>query len=222
MDSLLIQKIAELHSLQDTLIKHSSQLQTSVDSIKSESLLIKSLPFIGVIIGGLITYFGQYYLKNKDLSIALVKETRDTISKMFTGLTSLNFSLRELAYLEVDSKYQYQISCTETGNNQKRALEEHYNDYKYIADCRSKIAFSISDINSGFLNYYKCKNEKIPATTISKLNEFTSHILNLQRHPEYPEDLEITTQILNDDILNLRNEYTKNSAEIQIIVTSLT
>jgi len=141
MDSLFLKKLAEIGYLQDTLIKHSQQLQTSIDKINSESLFIKYLPFIGVIIGGLITYFGQYFLKNKDLKMALVKETRDTVSKMFIGLTSLNFSLRELAYLEVDSKYQYQLSCKETGDNQKRALEEHYNDYKYIAECRGKIAF---------------------------------------------------------------------------------
>ena len=221
MDSLLLNKITEIHYLQDTLLKHSHELQTSIDNIKSENLFIKFLPFIGVIIGGLITYLGQYYLKNKDLKIALVKESRDTISKMFIGLTSLNFSLRELAYLEVDSKYQFQLSCKEAGEDQKRALEEHYNDYKYIAECRAKIASSISEINSGFLTYYKCKNENIPASTLSKLNEFTSHILNLQRQTEYAEDSEITTPILNKDISDLRTEYTKNIADLQIIITGL-
>ena len=221
MDSLILNKFIEIHNLQDTLISHSNLLQKSIDSIKNENFFIKFLPFIGVIIGGLIAYFGQYILKNKDSKIALIKERREMISKMFTGLTSLNFSLRELAYLEVDSKYQYQLSCTESDENKKRALEEHYNDYKFIAEYKNKIAGSISDVNTGFLTYYKCKNEPMPSSTIFKLNEFTSHILHLQRHPEYPENIEITTEILDTDIRNLRTEYTKNIADIQVIVTTL-
>ena len=35
MDSLLVAKLTELRNLQDTLISHSHQLQTSIDNIKS-------------------------------------------------------------------------------------------------------------------------------------------------------------------------------------------
>jgi len=222
MDSLLLKKLVEIHSLQDTLIFHTNNLQSEFNSFKSETIWLKLLPFFGVIIGGLIAYFGQYFLKNREIKVSIDGEKREVVGKIFNCLTRLDFYLRELAYLEVDSKYQYYLSCTETGNNQKKALEEHYNDYKYLAKYRIKIAAALSAIQNGFLTYYKLNKTIIPIAHSIKLTELKNTILNLKRPREYNESLnEIKAETLENDIVNLKNDYTKNLEDILTIANKL-
>ena len=171
-----------------------------------------------MIIGGLLTYLGQSFLKNREIKITNENNKREAVNKIFTNLTGLNFCLRELAYLEVDSKFQFQISCKETGDNKKRALEEHYNDYKYIAENRSKISIALSEIQTGFMSYYKISKLSIPESHSLILLELNNHILNLKRHTEYPESLDLTTEMVEIDILTLKKEYTKNITSIENIV----
>jgi hypothetical protein len=230
MDSLLLKKLTEIYSFQDTLMLHTQKLQESVTELKTESLLLKTLPFIGVIVGGIITYVGQSVLKNREIKLSTSNGITDAINKIFSNLSILTFSLKELAYLETDSKYQYYLSCTESGEKQKKALDEHYNDYKYIAEIKTKIAFAISEIDSSFTSYYRLKKIKIPDNTVTILNTFSNHLLNLKRHPGYdiPTDEEIrkglknvTDEVTISDITKLFFEYNKLTMSIKELATEL-
>ena len=153
MDTLLVKKLAEIRSLQDFVVRHTNEINDAISKFENENLFLKFLPFLGVIVGGALTYYGQKVLKEKEYKIATSRAISDSINQVFINITLLGFLLKELAYLEVDSKYQYYLSCTETGENQKKALDEHYNDYKYISDIKSKISNSLGSIISGCTSY---------------------------------------------------------------------
>lgn len=210
-DSLIIQKLAELQTAQDTSIVHLAKIEQLINGIKSESIFLKLLPLIGVIIGGLITWFIQRSLKNKELNLQLLRDTKDTTNKILFALTSIHFHLRELAYLEVDSKYQYYGSQTEKIEDvRKRAYDEHYNDYKYISDVKAKISTCVAEINSNFTTYYKLKNLAVEQTLLDELDVFTNHILNLPREEEFDLTKEVTNDMLKLKISNLTSIYLQN------------
>ncbi len=209
-DSLLIQKISEVRILQDSTFNQLEHIDKIVSGLKNETLFLKLLPLIGVIIGGFITWWIQKSIKDKELNLITFREIKDATTKIITSLTSLQFHLKELAYLEVDSKYQFQLSQTTTGDEQKRALEEHYNDYKYIADVKNKISSCVAEVSSNFSSYYKLKKIDTPSDTSSKLTTFINHILTLEREQEFPLTPEVTSEVLKNKIDTLTSEYTKN------------
>ena len=210
MDSLLIKKLFAIQSVQDTLLNHTVKLQQVIETIKSESIWLKLLPFFGVILGAVMAYCGQFFLKRQDINVINRKEKREAVNKIFKNLTLLEFYLRELAYLEVDSKYQYQIYCKEDGDGKKRALEEHYNDYKYIADNRAKIAAALSELQTSFATYYQIEKELVSDDCTKLLDQLSTHIIGLKRHSDYDEKLDLTTEMLEQDISTLKDEYSRN------------
>ena len=189
-DSLLLQKLSEVKLLQDTLSSQVSHIDSIVSSIKGESWFYKLLPLIGVLLGGFITWWTQKQLKERELRLTIFKELKDTSNKILSSLTNLQFQLKELAYLEVDSKHQFHIYCTsEEESERERAYEEHYNDYKYIADVKNKISLFVADITSNFAAYYKLSNTAIPNSVQNLLSTFTTHILNLPREKPFQKSL---------------------------------
>lgn len=220
-DSLLISKISEIKGLQDSTLNKLNHINEVVNNLKNESLFLKLLPLIGVIIGGLITWWIQKSLKNKELKLATFRELNNASNKIITSLINLQFHLKELAYLEVDSKYQYYLSQTTTGDESKRALEEHYNDYKYISDYKNKVSTCVGDAFSNFSTYFQLKKLAMPISTSNSLLEFTNHILTLQREKEFSLTPEVTSKNLYDKIELLTNEYTRNINKILNLATAL-
>lgn len=230
MDSTLVHHLSEAITNQDTLLNITKQLKTDIQSLKQENIFLKILPFLGVILGAVITYFGQHILKKKDLKFATNKYISESISNLFTQIGTVSFNLKELAYLEVDSKYQYYLSCIEEGEGKKRALEEHYNDYKYIADVKTKIINAISEIDASINCYYKLKDEMIPPNTITTLNIFSNHILTIKRFDgfEIPTQEEynnnekiVSTEMIENSIHTLFLNYDQFTINIRQIISSL-
>jgi hypothetical protein len=214
-DSIIILKLEQLKQIQDSNFVHLNKVEQLVLGIKNESLFLKLLPLIGVIIGGLITWWIQKSLKDKELKLTLLRELKETSNKILTAVTSLQFHLKELAYLEVDSKYQYYLSQTEeTADGKKRAMDEHYNDYKYISDVKTKISSCVADINSNFVAYHKLTNKPMEQSLTNELLAFTEHILALKRELEFNIAKEVTTESLNLKIENLSKDYTKDIKKI--------
>jgi hypothetical protein len=213
MDTLLIKKLVEIRSLQDSLVLHSKEINYAISKLESENLLLKFLPFLGVIVGGALTYYGQKVLKEKEYKIATSRAISDSINQVFINVTQLNFLLKELAYLEVDSKFQHYLACTETGENSKKALDEHYTDYKYISETKSKISNSLGSIISGFSSYYKLQNMALPPNTTTILNTFSNHLLNLPRQTDYPiptpNELSLGQNIVTDSMTS--SDFTRLS-----------
>lgn len=98
MDSLYSKKLSDIYSLLDSLLVQTNDLQVAVDAIKSESLFLKFLPFIGVIVGGLITYFGQYLLKTREVKLVISKSINDTINKMYVNINLITFYLKDIVF----------------------------------------------------------------------------------------------------------------------------
>ena len=149
-DSLLLQKIAELKMLQDSTANQIAHINNAVINLKSEGWFYKSLPLIGVVVGGLITWLIQKSLKDKELRLTNFRELKDTSNRILTSLIGLQFQLKELTYLEVDTNFQYYIYSTSEDIERKRAYEEIYNNYKYKADVKSKIGPYVAEVNSSF------------------------------------------------------------------------
>lgn len=126
----------------------------------------------------------------------------------------MQFQLKELAYLEVDTNFQYYIYSTSEDIERKRAYEEIYNNYKYKADVKSKIGPYVAEVNSSFIAYYKLSNKNLPDTLNTSLDDFTNHILNLPGDPELEDGIEFTTSIFDDKLTALTAEYTTNISEL--------
>jgi hypothetical protein len=206
-DSILINKIEKFIQLSDSTSIDVNIIEEGVNSLKDESIWLKSLPLIGVVIGGLITYLAQKHIKDKELALIKIREKKESINKCMLALFNLRFYLKELAYLEFDSKYQYYLSLTETEESAKKALDEHYNDYKYITEYKNKIANCIAEINSNLFSHYKTVGKEMPDETKNMLNNFSNHNLNLRRYEELELDIEINTEFMRTQINSLANEY---------------
>jgi hypothetical protein len=220
MDSLIVKKLIDIISTQDSLMLHTKKLEEVVNASKP-SLLLQLLPFIGVIVGGVIAYTGQNILKNKELKLTRLTTINSAVNKIFSNLTCLTFYLKELAYLEVDSKYQFYLSLTEQGKFKDRALEEHYDDYKYAAELKSKTAIAVSEIDSSFASYYRLKNQSVPANTATILNTFGNHLINLKKHYGFDEETVVETEQVHRDVENLFSEYNKLILPIRQLATAL-
>jgi hypothetical protein len=206
-DSLLIRKILELRNLQDSNANHMYEIQKSIDSIAHESWFFKMLPLLGVIVGGAITWLAQNSLKKSELKNNNQKELKVNSNKILTSLISLQFQLKELAYLEVDTNYQLYLYYTSENTEKLRAYEEMYNNYKFKADVKNKISLYVSDIYSGFTTYYRLSNIEIPNDLSTLLEEFTNHIMNLPPDPEWQEGQEFSSETFTERQTILVAEY---------------
>jgi hypothetical protein len=220
-DSLLLQKILELKILQDSTSIRINHLSELITGIKSESWFYKSLPLIGVLVGGLITWFIQNSLKKKELSLANFRELKDTSKGILTSLIGLQFQLKELAYLEVDTNLEDYIYKTCGELEKKRAYEELYNNYKYKAEIKSKVSSCVAEINSGFIAYYKLLKQAVPESMNTMLNNFTEHILKLPKDPPWDNKINDTTEYFSLREQGLATEYTKNIKELVDLTKSL-
>jgi hypothetical protein len=208
-DSLIVQKLIVLKQFQDSTNVHLSNIEQVLNSNKSESILLKLLPFLGVLVGGLITWFVQRSVKNFEFKLLVEKEIRDVSCRVLTSLTIMQFHLKELAFLEVDSKYQYYLShSADSEEGKKRALEEHYNDYTYISNVKEKLSSCVADVNSTVSSYYKLSKKNMPDDVSNLLLKFTKHILSLQRAEEFDFNTEVTSDDLKRLIDELSAEYT--------------
>lgn len=81
-DSLLLQKIVELKILQDSTANQIAHINNVVAGLKSEGWFYKSLPLIGVLVGGLITWLIQKSLKDKELRLTNFRELKDTSNRI--------------------------------------------------------------------------------------------------------------------------------------------
>ncbi len=223
MNELIFRRIDSLYALHQTFSGKFDTLQTSVNDLKPENIWWKVLPpLLGVILGAVISYFGQRYLKKLDISQAIQKERREAISKITAGIFTLNFSLKEWAYLEVDSKYQWNIyENAADPDPKKKALDEHYNDYSYIAQHKKNIAVALSDITGSFHNYYRCLNQAVPAATDTALQELSSHILSLERQTEFSSGKAVDILVVQNATKLMQAEYTKNIQGIRTLANTL-
>lgn len=81
MDSLMVQRFTEIIAKQDSLLKHTTKLETAVHAAGKSSLWLQLLPFIGVIAGGIIAYAGQSLIKNKELRLTKLTAINSAINK---------------------------------------------------------------------------------------------------------------------------------------------
>ena len=221
-DTLLLQKISELKGLQDSAIIHLNKIDHIVSGLKSESIFYKLLPLIGVLLGGLITWWIQKDLKEKEFQLTIFREIKEISNKILNSLTNLQFQLKELAYLEVDSKYQFYIYNTSPNEKEKqRAYEEHYSDYKYITDVKNKVSMFVAEVNSNFSAHYKLSKIPFPDSLQTRLSEFTKHIFYLKREKEFASDEEVTTEMLQNKINNLCTDYVQHIDGLLDIVKDL-
>ena len=214
MDSLLVSKLNQIRAVQDSLLITTHNLQVATHDATSLRLWQMFLPFIGVIVGGAITYWGQSHLKGRDTADLREKERREARNTVIAYLNRLYYYLGELAYLEIDSKLQYQLSISLTGEYRKRALEEHYNDYEYISSNRTKVTEAMAAVQTGFMTCYELRNTAIPDDVSGKLKDLNEHLLNLRTPDDYDRKRDLTTEELKRDVANLRSEYTRNLPEV--------
>ena len=227
MDSLFIKKLDHLTTIQDTILVHTNKIEALINNATGENWIIKGLPFLGVVVGGIITYYAQNVLKKKDIQIAKNNQRSESICDLIAKVSMLPYFFKELAYLEVDSKYQYYIYLSYTEESKKKALKEHYNDYNYIAENKTKIIELVGAINANINKIFRLKNNAVPDNITIVLATFNNHILNLKRHDGFdadfynPETNELTTEIINEEIDKLFLEYNQQTIYIKNIASSI-
>jgi hypothetical protein len=231
MDSLILQKLTLIHNTEDSVLHHLENLQEVVEKIKPESTFFKLLPFIGVIVGGVLTYVGQYLLKNREVETTNNKSVSETINKLYLSITQIKFFLRQLAHAEVNSRFQVYNHYTNTEEIAKKiALEEHYLGSKLKKEINEKMAFCVSDLIAAFRQYYRLKKVSTPKETLEKLDNFSDHLITLRHHggfdlPTQQDDVEEhnlkTSDIARKDINKLFIEYNSRTDEIKNLIATL-
>jgi len=224
MDTInILYKTLTILLMNDTLIiKSLNEIHNLITNNQNESFYLKLLPSLGVITGVLLTMLGQYLIKNHELKLSLIKEARDAKHKILLNLICLQSYLGELAYLEIDSKYQYFLSETESlVESRKKALDEHYNDYKYISECKSKITNCIAEINASIFCYHECKKIKISDEDYDTLKTSIESIFNLRRPDHYDTIYKVNQDDLDNDIQILKSNYLQSLNDIEEFANDL-
>jgi hypothetical protein len=219
MDSLLLNRLDAFQIVQDSISKHTIDIQGKVDSLSSDHIS-KYMPIIVVIIGALATLWVSYLQKNREYRLVKGKELQATLNKLYADQILLKFYLQELAYLEVDSKFQLICSEIELGESQKIALTEHYNDYKYISENKIKIASTLADINSGFQFYTKNRRTAMNTTGHEQLITMTEKLLNLPNLEPYT-DMENANNSQKNDIVKLKEKYVNEMSPLKGLISKL-
>lgn len=213
MDSIVVQKLFYIGVTQDSILNSLHEIRSLVINFKSESFWIKVLPFIGVIVGGIITYFGQNFLKRKDIFLLQKKEVRDNVNNLLTNIVYLKFLLKEMAYMEVANNYQYYLSNKKIGN-----MDGYTHNYKYITESRAKIWQTVSEIYASCNLYYKHKKIPIPPENIFKLNNFVSHFFTLKSPKQYDIDTIVTQEMTRSDSENFYNDFAQNIFIVESLI----
>ena len=204
-DSSVIKKLVEIENSIDSLQNY---VQT-VSLQTQQNLFIQAQPFIGVLIGGLLAYLSQYLIKKAEVRQNKESAIRNAIAKIEMNISLIRIHLSEIAYLQIDSRYQYYLSETYKEQYRKeRALAEHYEDYKFIANHKITIAQCIGVIQESITTFFKLKRKNIPDEIKYDLEDFIEFVENeiVLREPFDIGDNKVEEKL--DILINdLKHEY---------------
>jgi hypothetical protein len=150
-------KSDSLHNLIETVI-----IRDAPDKQPKENPIHDYIPLIGVLLGAVIAFFTQFFIKKFELKKNHEKEqieiqrindqsieaqVQSAKQNLIQHLNDMHFFLHELAYLKVDSEFQeYQISTSKSEYLKNKATDEVYKNYEYsraylekIYNCYSKV-----------------------------------------------------------------------------------
>lgn len=222
MDSTLITKeLLNIKQYQDSISIKLSSINHNLVKLKEVDLIDKYLPVIYLLVGGVLTYLFQVQLKKIEKRINDEQKIKTSIFNLKYYLQLVKFHLKEIAYLEVDSKYQYYLYQKTKGEAQKRALEEHYGDYKYISENRYKLNTSVSNINAELSGIYKLLKKPMPHDCYQRLLQFTNHMLTLKKQKDYNIKETVDEVKFFASESTLLADYNQHINELMIIVDKL-
>ena len=198
------------------------KIATLTQKLEKDNKNDKYMQLVGVALGALLTLLTQFtvnYFQNKGVKR---KEKSQLKGRIVSNTNLLKFHLSELSYLAIDSVYQYYLWKKNTDpEEKKKALDEHYNDYKYISDYRNKVGDSISAINADFLCYYDLGNEELPQNNWVILQSTTNQLANLHKPEFYKDNVTITDGTVKTDAQNLRVQYLSHLTPLETIISNL-
>jgi hypothetical protein len=207
---------------QDTLFLESKKVNALIEKLENENTNGKYLQLAAVFLGTLLTLIGQSFFKYFDNNTIMRKEKAALKGRLISNSNLLKFYLSELAYLEIDSIYQFYLCQGNVGTLEKqKALDEHYNDYKYISDYRNKIADSISGINADYICYYDSAKSILPKSDWSIIQIVTLQLANLEKPGSYGDEMSITDSMVKGDVARLCSKYVTIIQPIEPIIQNL-
>lgn len=222
MDStLIIKELIGIKQYQDSINIKLSSINNAIVKLKEVDLLDKYLPVVYLLIGGILTYLFQVQLKKIDKRTNDEEKIKASIFNLKYCLQLVKFHLREIAYLEVDSKFQYYLFQKLNGDAQKKALEEHYGDYRYISENRDKLNTAVSNINAELSAIFKLLKMPMPHDCYQRLLQFTNHILTLKKQEDFDINETVDDARFKASESALLAEYSQHIDELMIIVDKL-
>jgi hypothetical protein len=222
MDStVLANHLISIKEIQYTIKTDLDKIDGSVKKLLDAEFIDKLLPVISLIAGAVLTYLVQLWLKNRDNKVKNDEKIDTVIYNLKYHLQMVKFYIKEIAYLEVDSKYQYYLYQKLKGELKQRALEEHYGNYKYLSENRSKLSDAVAKINAEFSSYYKISKVQMPLECSQLILQFMTHMRTLRRYHEFDKSKEVDEAKFSLAEKTLTAEYSKHINELISFVDQL-
>jgi hypothetical protein len=159
------------------------------------------LPLIGVIVGAVFALAGQAifkYVDDKKSNKLLLIQCRNRVAY---NICLLDHLLQRIAYLKVDSELQYFYSkFDDRDEERKKALQEHYDDYKYLSEAETRLCSCMAEIISHVYQYYDVRSHEMPFELSKLIRRAQENFIDLPNAEEFADREQTSTTEIDQRI----------------------